>query len=1267
LIFLFFVVVQTLAYSQSLHVFSVSTDEYPKMSAKFITFDQLGRKVVPTQGSFSVVENGNQMGNVNITCPANTSKKAASIIFVVDISASMNSNFYNGRTMDKVKSAINSSLITLPSNTFEIAITAYSDKSRLVQDFTTDLSKIETAVNSLEPAGGTNYIEALIEKPSGLVHISKNAKYPVTVVFLTDGVAELPDTSLPAVLNPILAQNLKIHIVAFGLNAINALKKIADTTGGTVNSNILTENAFSSIIMDIFSDAFGEAPCIAEWTSILECKLKRQQVTFDWSNKSVTKEYLSTKTVEVPFNFTPDEVTLGFKGVGVVSDTIITLTAKDLPVNVTSVQSTNSMFTVTPTSFSLQPGESVDLLVSYTVPDSFYAFTELLFNTPCPSKFIVRGGFRDMINPNIKLRLIDPNGGQTFLAGSETIIRWDKVASTDTVTLHYSTNNGYNWHFITDEASNNEYLWKVPKITTDNCIVRVWLNDPFKKRRRTDSNDISLLLQTTNAELSTWSKDGSKIYYGTFRNNALQEIHVVDYEKKRVVDTIVLPLVSNFVRTIHRNPMNDLLAIGDSALIIFDPSNKAILKKFNSPKIWHFVQDVKWSPDGTKLAVVYISQYSLMSNIFALYDVASGQRLDMIEYLDVKKGRTRAVAWSKDGKKIAFSGFGSEISIYDVATKFIDPIIETNSGFNRMDLEWSNDGEHIITASGVSVDTYVDPRNILYNTSTGNVDASVSLNHFSNYATYHNDGQFLVIDSIASVIAYEDKTLRRVWQFHTPYTKYEVFDGFTSLDFSPAGDQLLGTINYTSNRLQNSLIVWEIQDTLLPRDVSDSVFRIVQPEMQYVSIDMREVLVSSSKDSIINPFVTNLSQFDDFVESIQIIGADSTCFAVLQGVPNNILPKNSPSPVEIQFTPNRIGVHSAFIKVHTSAQSFSIPITGIGVSPEIAMKSDLIDFGIIDVATSKDSLEIPTVTSQSPNPITIESITISGGDSANFEFIQPAPVGMLLSNFDPLTLDIRFNATEIRRFQSSLVIHHSGFFSPTYLTLFGEGGDTASAEVRIVIPQLEARTNSTLTVPVFVEYPPNTIFTANGEVQFNLVVNGTVLSPTIANQNSRYIDGKFVIPITLPLQPNAQGMIGTILLNVALGNSATSVLEIDSIQTRNSRIRAYKRDGLVTIIDICEEGGERLLETSSKIALSLLSQQPATDVVEVEMNVIENGNTKLTLVDLSGNSVRTIYKGSPDFTVSQIRFSTNNIANGTYFLVLKTPTEEIAIPIVVQK
>jgi|GEM_PF-2754987 len=1267
LLLLLFVFAQSFANSQSLHVFSVSTENYPNMSAKFLSFDQLGRKIQPSQGTFSVIENGITNGTVTLSCPPSVLKKPASILFVVDISASMNSNFFNGTAIEKVKSALKNVLITLPQNTFECAVTAFNDKAYLIQDYTTDISKIEQAILSLAPFGGTSFADALLKPPSGAVQITKNAKHPSTIVFITDGYSEIADTIFNPLLSEILTQKLTFHVIAYGINTSEKLKKLVDTTNGTLHEFILTENDISSILMDIFSSSFGESPCIANWTTPLECTVGRKNVTFEWFGNKLSKEYKSTKTVEVPFNFTPSELTFGFKGLGVTSDTILRLTAKDLPVTVSNVVCTNPLFTVSPTSFSLQPGQSVDLNISYSTPDSFYAFTELRFDTQCPSKFIVRGGFRHLINPNGKIRLLSPNGGEIFRAGSETIIRWDRVAPTDTVTLHYSTNNGNTWHFITDHATNNEYLWNIPNITTNNCIVRVWLNDPFKKRRRTDSNDIYMVLPTVNGEISTWNKDGSKIYYGSYRQHSNQDLYVIDVAKKRLIDTLRLPLWSNHVRTVHRNPQNELLAIGDSNLIIYDPIAKMEIQRFPTPRQWHIVQDVKWSPDGTKLAVVYMSQFSLVSNIFTLYDVATRQRLDMIEYVDTRRGRTEAVAWSKDGGKIAFSGFGGEVSIYDLATKVVDPIIQIATGIHRTDLDWSNDGDRIATASGIKGEIYTDDRNILYNTSSGTVEASVAMSHFSNFSVYHPKEEFIVFDSIASVIAYEDKTLRRIRRFSTPYPKHTFTDAFTSLDFSPIGDQLLGTINFISNRNQNCLIVWEIQDTLMPRDISDSAFSIVQPELQTISIDMREVLLETVKDSLINPFVTNASIFPVGIESIRISGIDSTSFTILQGVPNNVLPPNAGSVAEIQFAPKRLGVHSAIIIIQTDAQTITIPITGIGVLPEIVMNGSFIDFGKIEAGTSKDSINIPTVLSQSQNQIVVDSLFIRGGDEQNFEFISIVPTGTPISTIDKLPVDLRFIATEIRRFQSNLVLYHSGIFTPVILPLFGEGTDTATGEVRIVIPQLEARTNSVLTVPVFIEYPPNTIFSTEGEVLFNLVVNGTVLFPRQFLSISRYENEKFTIPITLPLQANSQGLLGTIPLEVNLGNASFSVLQIDSLRVRNSRLRATKRDGYVLILDICEEGGERLLHSSKKVSIALLSAQPANEEATVEMTVAEKGQTTLSVVDLSGNMIAILYNGSPEFESSRIRFSTALLSNGIYFITLKTPTVEQMIPIVIHK
>jgi len=74
------------------------------------------------------------------------------------------------------------------------------------------------------------------------------------------------------------------------------------------------------------------------------------------------------------------------------------------------------------------------------------------------------------------------------------------------------------------------------------------------------------------------------------------------------------------------------------------------------------------------------------------------------------------------------------------------------------------------------------------------------------------------------------------------------------------------------------------------------------------------------------------------------------------------------------------------------------------------------------------------------------------------------------------------------------------------------------------------------------------------------------------------------------------------------------------------------------------------IEESIKFGLVSISPNPATDIFTVSFDVLKSNNLKITINDLSGRELFTVYD---DFTVEGFftrTFSTKNLPTGIYFL-----------------
>ena len=140
-------------------------------------------------GSWQVEKSGKwiKRGTARVTFDVNTvlktNNEATDIIFVFDISGSM-----NGDKLDRVKSDSVDLVSTLLSDSKNrAALITFDTNSTIVSDFTNDKGTLINQFNNLQYAGDTNYYQALVNVDTLLKDYVKEEDRELIVLFLTDG------------------------------------------------------------------------------------------------------------------------------------------------------------------------------------------------------------------------------------------------------------------------------------------------------------------------------------------------------------------------------------------------------------------------------------------------------------------------------------------------------------------------------------------------------------------------------------------------------------------------------------------------------------------------------------------------------------------------------------------------------------------------------------------------------------------------------------------------------------------------------------------------------------------------------------------------------------------------------------------------------------------------------------------------------------------------------------------------------------------------
>ncbi|MBP5204479.1 VWA domain-containing protein [bacterium] len=144
-----------------------------------------------------LLDNGDGTYTLVLTVTGDSEKiyQYVNVVVILDISASMNYSAGNSTRIAAAKTAVNNLANTLlsnngkdgnPNDIVEIALVSFSNVAEISRTPTTSYNQFSTAVNNLNPIGGTNWEDAL-QKALDVDFGTSRANYPTYVIFVSDG------------------------------------------------------------------------------------------------------------------------------------------------------------------------------------------------------------------------------------------------------------------------------------------------------------------------------------------------------------------------------------------------------------------------------------------------------------------------------------------------------------------------------------------------------------------------------------------------------------------------------------------------------------------------------------------------------------------------------------------------------------------------------------------------------------------------------------------------------------------------------------------------------------------------------------------------------------------------------------------------------------------------------------------------------------------------------------------------------------------------
>jgi WD40 repeat protein/outer membrane protein OmpA-like peptidoglycan-associated protein len=491
------------ASAQVLKIFDVDTTDFPKVKAKLYAIDAAGKQITGLQASqLSITENGVPRTVMRIGCSPVKAATPVSVVVTMDVSGSM-----AGGGIQIAKAAAKALIEALPLGS-DCAITSFDHSAYLHADFTADKKELLRAVQAVKPQGGTNYDQGFYAHPASALELLKHARNKRVVVFLTDGLGGGEEA---AIVRAARDAKASIFCVTVAMPAPSVLRSVALRTGGTVAEDVTTAAQATEAFQTMLLRAQGLKPCDVEWQSAPRCDPETRVIARAQPNYGAAlvggTGYMVPQRGLVGLEFSTNSV--GFRSImpGTVKDIPVTVTARNGDFVVSGFAIGDKRFTVSPSSFALPAGQRIELLVRFSPPDSSFAYAEIRAQTDLcgTSPLYAAGGFPDK-DPEIPtLKVLQPNGGEALVVGTDTTITWSGILPQDRVRLDLSTDAGTTWTRISKPATGLKARWyRIPNITTNKALIRVSQPPRWEK-------PFVLAAHEGSATGTAWSPDGSRI------------------------------------------------------------------------------------------------------------------------------------------------------------------------------------------------------------------------------------------------------------------------------------------------------------------------------------------------------------------------------------------------------------------------------------------------------------------------------------------------------------------------------------------------------------------------------------------------------------------------------------------------------------------------------------------------------------------------------------------------------------------------------------
>ena len=416
-----------------------------------------------------------------------------------------------------------------------------------------------------------------------------------------------------------------------------------------------------------------------------------------------------------------------------------------------------------------------------------------------------------------------------------------------------------------------------------------------------------------------------------------------------------------------------------------------------------------------------------------------------------------------------------------------------------------------------------------------------------------------------------------------------------------------------------------------------------KPQITHIAPVFKDLLCEQEFTDSIK--IKNDGAMNLIISDIQISGVNKDDFIITQKLPFVIEPWKVYA-LPVLFKPQNTGIKTASLSLSSNAENsgqLTIPITGKKDAVSFTCSKQELDFGNV-AFNAQPFMEFELV--NTGNIATTYEITCPSTMTLSETNVSLSPLGSKI-----LRVEYKGSATATD-ITGDIIVREINCQQEITVKL---AGTVFSAFASLQSPNRSGYAGEEIEIPIQLTSQENIAQSGITSIDMELSFNPTLLSPIgysieIINDTLGKISMK-----NIPIIAENGKILHTIRCIVGLGNAEQCSLGLSNLTLYGGTANINIVNGKFTLLGICEEGGTRLINPGKATSLMRIHPNPSKGIMSVDLELIEQGLTKVRIIDMQGNVMveRELIDSIGSTTVL---FDMEKYGAGVYYIEVRTPT-----------